>query len=287
VRNHPLLLLPLFFLPLSILGLAGCGLKGDGTGPDDPIDIAGLEFSMLSAVLQGELRGAGQAMMLPGGPPGCLTISPFEDADGDGVPDDADFVYSASECVFTLGNGFGTTSGRAHVVDPGSTTFGFTETLSGLAYTVDVGASEDSPAETRVRTLTGQRVVGGSPGHTTLTQNVQVTYTVTNRPSASASETWQAAFSPAQGASVAFGIGTRLPDGGTTITGPMTWTQSGNTVTLALTTTTPIWFDPACESPFPSAGEVHAQVLSGAPAGYVRISWTSCGGQTEVDFIEP
>ncbi len=285
MRNHPLLQIPLFLLPFSILGLAGCGGQSDdGTGPDQ---IGGVEFDMLAAVLQGELSGAGMSMMLPSGPPGCLSVSSVDDSDADGVPDDADFVFAASECTFTFDDGYGTTAGRVRVVDPGTGVFGFSATLNGLAYTIAVDGSGDSPAETRVRSLTGQRTVGGSPGRATLTQNVQLTYTVTNRPSATASETWQAAFNPAQGASVAFGLGARLPDGGTTITGPMTWTQSGNTVTLALTTTTPIWFDPACESPFPSAGEVHAQVVSGGPAGYVRIAWTSCGGQTEVDFIEP
>jgi hypothetical protein len=283
VRNHPLLQAPLFLLSFSILGLAGCGVKDDGAGPD--INIEGLDFSMLAQVLQGELSGAGLAMMLPSGGPGCLTVSSLADADVDGVPDDAEFVFSGSECMFTFDDGYGTTAGRARVVDPGGS-FGFTETLSALAYTIHVDASGPDPAETRVRTLNGQRTVGGSPGQATLTQNVQVTYTVTNKPSASASETWQASFSPAPGASVAFGLSVRLPDGGTTITGPMNWTQSGNTVTLALTTTTPIWFDPACESPFPSAGEVHAQVVSGGPAGYVRIAWTSCGGETEVDFVE-
>jgi len=261
-----------------LLALSGCGGDGDGTGPEDEVD--GLEFSMLANLLRSELSGLSNSLMLPNGGPGCMTVSSFADADGDGIPDEADFVFSASGCLFTLDDGSGTTAGTVHVVDPGAA-FGFSETLSGLSYTMTV----NQPAETRVLTLSGQRQVTGSPSQIRLTQNVQVGVTTTGKPSASATESWDAVFTAAQGSAVTFGVGARLPDGGTVVAGPLTWIQGGNTVSMSLSTTLPIWFDPACESPFPSSGEVHAQVVSGGPSGYVKIRWSECGGEAETDWI--
>ena len=239
---------------------------------------------MVSQVLQGEFSGVGVTLMLPSGGPQCLTATSFDDLDVDGVPDDSDFTFSASGCRFTFDGGSGTTSGAIHILDPGND-FGFSATLNALAYTFNLDANGGDPAETRVRTLNGERSVTGSPTQVTLTQDVDLTYTVTGRPSAQVSETWQAVFTASQGSTVAFGLGMRLPDGETVITGPMSWTQSGATVSLSLETTVPIWFDPGCQSPFPSAGEVHAHVVSGGPNGYVRVRWSSCGGETEVDFV--
>jgi hypothetical protein len=269
----------LFFCGLSVLlALSGCGGDGDGTGPDD--EVNGLEFSMLANLLRSELSGLSNSLMLPGGAPGCMTVSSFADSDADGVPDSSDFVFSASGCLFSFEDGSGTTAGTVHVTDPGAA-FGFSATLSGLSYTMTV----NQPAETRVLTLNGQRQVTGSPSEIRLTQNVQVGATATGKPSASATEAWDAVFTPVQGSMVTFGVGVRLPDGSTVVSGPMTWVQSGNTVSMSLSTTVPIWFDPACESPFPSSGEVHAQVVSGGPDGYVKIRWSECGGEAETDWI--
>jgi hypothetical protein len=281
MRIRPLSRFSVLLLPLPVLWLTCCK-AGDDAGPENPIQ--GLDFSMVSQVLAGEFNGAGLALMLPSGPPGCLSATSWDDGDADGVLDDSDFTFSASGCRFTFDDGWGTTSGAIHILDPGND-FGFSATLNGLAYTISVDANGGDPAETRVRTLHGERSVSGSPSQVTLMQDVDLTYTVTSRPSAQVSETWQAVFTASQGSAVAFGVGARLPDGSTVITGPMSWTQSGATVSLSLETTVPIWFDPGCQSPFPSAGEVHAHVVSGGPNGYVRVRWSSCGGESEVDFV--
>jgi hypothetical protein len=261
-----------------LLAFSGCSGDGDGTGPDDEVD--GLEFSMLANLLRTELSGLSNSLMLPGGAPGCMTVSSFADSDEDGIPDEADFVFSSAGCLFTFDDGSGTTAGTVHVVDPGQT-FGFSESLSGLSYTM----TTNEPAATRVLTLNGERQVTGSPSEIRLTQNVQVGATATGKPSASSTESWDAVFTPTAGSVVTFGVGVRLPDGGTVVTGPMTWIQSGNTVSMSLSTVVPIRFDPACESPFPSSGEVHAQVVSGGPSGYVKIRWSECGGEAETDWI--
>lgn len=284
MRIHPRLRSTASLLLLSLTSLVGCRAKDDGTGPDDNA-VPGIEFDMLAGVLMGELAGVGGAMMLPSGPPGCLTITADEDTDGDGLPQNADFTFSSSGCLFTFDEGSGTTAGSIHVVDAGEA-FGFSATLNGVAYTLSVNAMDGDPAETRVRTLTGSRTIGGSPSGLTMTQDMTLTYTVTNKPNASATESWQAAFTPAQGSSAVFGYGHRLPDGGVVVSGPMSWTQSGATVQLTLETTVPLRFPPSCESPFPSAGEVHVHVVSGGPSGYVRVMWTGCGAETQVDFIE-
>lgn len=286
MRIRPLPQYLSFPLILWIAVLPGCGTKDDSTGIADNLpDVPDIEFDMLAGVLWGELAGVGGAMMLPSGGPGCLSISATDDLDGDGVPEEADFTFSSSGCHFTFDNGWGTTAGSIHVTDPG-VSFGFASTLNGIAYTLSVEAQDDDPAETRVRTLNGTRTVAGSPSQMTLTQNVDVAYTVTNKPSATATETWQAVFTPGQGASVVIGYGKRVPDGGLVVTGPFTWVQNGATVVLSLETTVPLSFPPSCESPFPSAGEVHARVVSGGPAGYVRLAWSGCGMEVQIDFIE-
>lgn len=275
MRLRPVSLL--LFVSLSLVTL-GAKCKSN-TSPDQP--IGNIEFDMLAYVLRSEFSGIGRAMMLPNAPPECLAVSSLDDADTDGVPDDADFVYSATGCSFSIGNGTGTTSGTVHVSDLGNA-FGFQSTLTNVAtiYTLDGGASVENLA------VTGQRQVTGSPTEVTLTQNVQFTLSITTRATATGTETWQAVFTPVQGSEVAFGLGMQLPDGGVVVTGPLTFTQNGTTATLSLSTPTPIRWNSTCGSPFPTSGEVHAQVVSGGPNGYVKVVWSSCGGEAEVDFVE-
>jgi hypothetical protein len=271
------------FFTLGILSLAGCGGGDDGTGP--AISVPGIDFEMLAAVLKSELSGVQASIQLPGGPPGCATATGWQDADGDGIPENADVSFSASGCTFTFDGGSGTTSGSVHVRDPG-TPFGFALTLNGLAYTMNIDAQGSSPAVTRVRTLNGDRTVGGSATQVLVTQHVVLTYAVTGMATATANETWDATFTPVQGSSVTFGFGSQFPDGGVVISGGFGWTQGGNTLWLSLETTVPIRYASGCNSIFPSAGEVHATVQSGGPDGYVRLVWPGCGSDGEVDFIE-
>lgn len=275
MRIRPLSLLLSLSLCLWTLG-AQCG---NNTGPEE--QIGNVEFDMLAYVLRAELGAIDRTMALPNGPPGCLSLSSTDDADTDGVPDDADFVYSETGCSFAIDNGTGTTSGTVHVTDPGNA-FGFTSSLGGLStiFNLNNGASVENLS------MSGQRQVTGSPTELTLAQNVQYTLNITGRPVASGSETWQAVFTPVQGSQVSFGLGMQLPDGGVVVTGPLVYTQNGTTATLSLSTPTPIRWDPACGSPFPTSGEVHGQVLSGGPSGYVKIVWSECAGEAEVDFVE-
>lgn len=279
MRIHPLPLLISLSLPLSTLGMAGCGSK-DSTGPDDVPDVGNIEFDMFAMSLGAELGLLANAVMLPNGPPGCLSVSSLEDADADGVPDDSNFTFSETGCSFAVDAGTGTTVGVVHIVDPG-TAFGFSATLSNLAsvYNLNAGASIESLK------LNGQRQVTGSPTQVTLTQNVQLQYSITGRPTATGSQTWQAVFTPVEGSQIVLGVGFRVW-GSAVVSGPMTFTQSGTTVTLSLSTPTPVQWDPGCESPFPVAGEVRAQVLSGGPSGYVSFVWSSCGGEPDVNFVE-
>lgn len=266
----------LLFVSLSLLTLGGACKSN--TEPEE--QIGNVEFDMLAYAFRSEFAALKQTMMLPDGPPGCLTLSSVDDTDGDGVPDAADFVFSETGCRWDLGDGTGTRSGSVHVTDPGNP-FGFSSTLDNLAtiYELNGGARVENLA------VTGQRQVAGSPAELTLTQNVQFTLSITGQPPATGTESWQAAFTPAQGAAIALGLGMRLPDGGMVVTGPFTFTQNGTTATLSFSTVTPIRWDPTCGSPFPTGGEVRGQVVSGGPKGYVKIVWSSCGGEAAVDFV--
>ncbi len=274
--------LVLVVCPLTIAGLTGCKSgSDDGTGIDVDSEV---EFDMLAGVLRSELSTVAGAFMVPGTGEGCVTLTADPDGDGDGIPDQADFTFSSSGCKYTFDGGWGTSAGAMHVADAGDP-FGFTATLSSMAYTTSVEANADDPAQTRILTLNGERTVGGSATRLTLTQTLTFTYTVTSRPSATGTETWQAVFTADQGSTVAFGYGMRVPDGDTEVSGPFEWTQNGATVRLTLETVDPLRFPTSCQSPFPSSGEVHARVVSGAPAGYVRLAWSSCGGEAQVDWV--
>jgi predicted small secreted protein len=267
-------------LSLAALGLTGCGGSDDGAGPD--ISVQGVDFDMLAAVLKSEFASVQSSIVLPGGAPGCATASGWQDTDGDGVPEEADVTFSASGCLFTFDGGSGTTSGSIHVRDPGAP-FGFAMTLNALAYTMNIDAQGSSPAVTRVMTLNGDRTVQGSSTQVAMTQHVVLTYAVTGKATATANETWSGTFTPAQGSSVTFDA--PLPDGGVVISGSLGWTQGGATIWFSLETTVPIRYAPGCNSFMPSAGEVHATVQSGGPDGYVRVVWSACGADAEVDFI--
>lgn len=261
---------------ILVWGSASCG-SDDGNGPNgDGSDLADL----VASVLTGELGGLSGALVLPSGPPGCVSISSIIDTDGDGVPDNSDFSFSSSGCSFTFEGGSGTSSGTITVTDPGAS-FGFDASLADVSATLNTS----NPTRTTVRTLNGTRTVRGSGSGTTLQQNIEITYTSTGSLPALVVETWGASYTPAAGSSVVLGIGARLPPGSANVTGSVEWNQNGTTLELELVTERPIEWAAGCESPFPSAGEVHANVLSGGPSGYLRIRYTGCGEEVETDFM--
>ena len=217
------------------------------------------------------------------GQPPCATPSSTDDSDGDGIPDDASYLFTAPPCEFA---GFrGSTLdmvGQIRIQDPNPTAagFDFLATLSALrfTYTPASGAAVYSVTRNGTRTLTG------SANELQLATDLQVVRTFTGQSDASVEQNWTVTFTP----ETPLVINQPLTSGNLDVEGTLNWTRGTETFDLTVTTETPVHYNVGCsgDSRRIDAGEVRANGTFGEVDGYVRIRWTECGKDPEVRFIE-
>jgi len=275
--------------------LAACGDSNSNSVPGGP---SSEQVGAVGGTTRDEVEASLNALTLPTtieplgagasggvgsvGQPPCATPSSSTDSDGDGIPDDATYLFTAPPCRFT---GFrGSTLdivGQIRIQDPTPTDagFAFLATLTSLrfTYTPSSGASVYSV------TRNGTRALTGSVSGLELVTNLQVARTFPEQSDAAVDQQWTVTFAP----ETPLALNQPLPSGTLDVEGTLNWTRGTENFDLAVTTPTPVHFNATCTgSRRIDAGEVHVNGTFGDVTGYVRIQWSECGKDPEVRFIE-
>ncbi|HEX6105371.1 MAG TPA: hypothetical protein VFZ26_07295 [Gemmatimonadales bacterium] len=272
---------------LLTLGLAlpaaGCG---DSTDPDDTpsplLDIGEMARDEVEAGLDA-LTVPGSLAPLGTGGPSCAAASATTDTDGDGVPDDATFTFTAPPCRFEGIRGATLdVVGQLRVQDPVPATagFGYEATLTALRFTLTAD-DEGDPAYSVTRN--GFRSLGGSTAGLQLVTDMQVVRTFAGQPDGAIEEQWTFAFAPES----PLQINQPLPSGSLDISGTLGWTRGAESLDLTVTTPAPLHYNQACGA-VPQRideGELHAEGIFDGSPGYVRVRWTECGRDPEIRFV--
>jgi hypothetical protein len=275
-------------LPLAALllaALAGCS-DSAGTSSDPHPELTG----SVGAVTRDEADAALSALTLPtlltpigaGTGPACVTPSSTTDADGDGIPDDATWLFTAPPCRFSYRGGTLDVVGGLRIQDPvpAAAGFGYAATLTGLRASFTTGG--DNPTTYSV-TRNGTRSLSGTVSSLQLTADLQVIRTFTGLPDAAIDESWTVQFtaeSPLQ-------INQPLASGTLDVSGTLGWTRGAESIDLTITTPTPLHYNAGCTANTRriDAGELHAAGTFEGTPGYVRVTWTACGRDPDVRFV--
>src|SRR5258708_744218 len=129
--------IPLAYLAtvLTALTIGACKSSTDCCSPFADSQLTGdvgltardeVESSLNALTLPSTLAPVGTAQVNPGTTPACVTPSTPADSDGDGVPDDAIYIFTAPPCRFSGWRG-GTLDivGQLQIQDPAPSAAGF------------------------------------------------------------------------------------------------------------------------------------------------------------------
>ena len=212
---------------------------------------------------------------------GCVNPSSPTDSDGDGVPDDASYIFTAPPCRFTGWRG-GTLDivGTLRVQDPAPSNAGFGHdvTLTSLRTRF---TSADAKTIYDV-TRNGTRSVSGSVAGLLLTAELQVVRTFTGEPDAAIDKQWTVNYTPAG----SLQINAPLPSGSLDIAGTADWTRGTEHYQLTVTTPTPLHYTADCTDTVQriDSGEMHLAGTIEGDDGYVRVRWTACDREPSYSF---
>jgi hypothetical protein len=285
--------LTLLAAALTAVAAVGCNAEiSSGSGPADVItgDLgvslrdeveAGLGALTLGSALDpiGTTQAAGSATSRMAAP--CVSPSAPADNDGDGVPDDATYLFTAPPCRFTGWRG-GTLDivGQFRIQDPtpSSAGFGYEATVTGLRSRF---TSADSKLIYDV-TRNGTRSLSGSTAGLLLTTDLQIIRTFAGHPDAAIDKQWVVNYTPA----APLQINQPLPSGSLDIAGTADWTRGTEHFALIVTTPTPLQYDAGCTETVQriKAGELHAAGTFDGMEGFVRVRWTKCGEEPRFTF---
>jgi hypothetical protein len=269
------------------VALAACG---DSTDPDaDPLpDNAGTAVGLtVRDNVEASLDAFFPARLLqpfstgPADDP-CVTPSSSAETDGDGVPDDATYTFTAPPCRYTGVRGFTLdVVGQLRIVDPAPETPGFGANLSLTDLRFSLSA-EDSDKNYSVR-RNGTMTLTGSPAGLELATDLQVQRSFTGLLDASAEHVWTVGFDP----ETSLQINQPLPSGSVTVSGTVGWTRGQESFDLTITTATPLHYDASCEATGErfDAGELRVSGTFGETPGFVRIVWENCGDDPTIEFV--
>jgi hypothetical protein len=214
----------------------------------------------------------------------CATASPSAaNSDDDIIPDSAVFVFAVPPCTYDgFRDGRIEVTGAVELVDPSPTTTGFDyrSRLGNLAYRYV--SPELKGTYTALRN--GSRTLTGDAARLTLDQNVQTLRNLAEF-TAQVSENWHATFTPVAQGTLA--VDQTLPDGTITIDGTLDWTRDGESFSLTVTTPTPLGYDADCVDTYQriSSGELRGAGTFNGQNGYMRLVWTDCGDEPEIEFV--
>ena len=269
----------------ALLLVSACS---DSTTPSSGTTIPAAEVSDIGAAAGDEVEQsvealtspAAQGYVSPTAPTSCATVDDETDTDSDFAPDEATYTFALPACSFTGFRG-GTLeiTGTIVLSDP-------TPEAPDLAVTAmlnDLKFAFTSPDASRTYTAlrNGTRTLTGNADGASLSNAITVVRSAPNRTDATIVHNLLLTFTPAAGASLAFG--SPLPDGTFTKSGTFTWSRGSVSRTFTVTTVEPLVWDASCTTDRKIAsGEIHATLADG---GYIRTVWTACGEDPTRSFV--
>lgn len=234
------------------------------------IPAFGNGFPLLT--LAGGVASGGRTFSPPASAPDCAEVSDLTDTDGDGVPDDATWTFTAANCTETDIEGNRTVvTGSVVLTDPGLTA-GYDLRLNALTSEYyENGAT--APLLRAV--LTGDWGLRATSDAIQLGQDYGFTLTLQNQ-SVRLTNDLAVNFASAAGDDIAWGV--PLPDGTLSIAGDWQVTASREAYRLTLLTSTPLAYDDACQGIVAGVLDAHGS------GGTVRVTWNGCEDHT-ITFI--
>lgn len=285
--------LTLLAAAVTTFAALGCNAEvSTGAGPANVItsDVgvsfrdeveAGLNALTLGSALDpiGTTQATGRATSIRAAP--CVGPSVVTDSDGDGVPNDATYLFTAPPCRFTGWRG-GTLDvvGQLRIQDPSPSNagFGYEATLTGLR-------SRFTSADNKLIydiTRNGTRSLSGSTAGLLLATELQIIRTFAGHPDAAVDKQWSINYTPA----APLLINQPLPSGSLDIAGTADWTRGNEHYVMVITTPTPLQYDASCAETVQriKAGELRAAGTFEDMDGFVRIRWSKCGEEPRFTF---
>ena len=277
-------------LTLTAFGTVGCGddlSTANSILPDGAVSDIGatardeIEAAVSALTLPSSLDPLGTAQAPTAYSPGCVTPSTPVDADGDGVPDDAIYLFTAPPCRFTGWRG-GTLDivGQLRVQDPapGQAGFGYEGTLTGLR-------TRFTTADNKVIydvTRNGTRVLSGSVSSLLLSADLQVIRTFAGKPDAAIDQQWTLTYTP----ETPLQINTAIPGGTLDLAGTLDWTRGTEHYVLTVTTPSPLHYNGGCTDTVQriDAGVMRLAGTFGEVDGAVVVHWDGCGREPSFGF---
>jgi hypothetical protein len=245
-----------------------------------------VEASLSALTLPGSIDPLGTTQVAPSSgataSPGCVTPSTPLDSDGDGVPDDATYVFVAPPCRFTGFRG-GTLDvvGQLRIQDPfpNQPGFGYEAALTNLR---TLFVSSDNKVFNQVY-RNGTRTLSGSVSSLVLMTELQVTRNFTGKPDAAVDQRWTVTFTPA----TSLQINLPLPSGGLEVEGTLDWTRGiEEHYVLTVSTPSPLHYNAGCTDTVQriDGGEMQLAGTFGDLDGFVRLRWSECGREPSFSF---
>lgn len=250
---------------------------GEAIVSDINVSTAGATTTGASATFD---ASAGAELAGPAlSPPTCtVTRSPSSppNSDGDPVPDSVRISFSG--CVIDFPGESDTLVGTIDDIDPTPTV---TDRAIKRVFS-DYGWVMVRTATGRVRSIlmSGTRMaIRDSSTITQTDSNMTTTFTYANGNAATHDRTWSFLFTADTANTIQ--PDAALPAGTWTVNGNSIWTHGSRTFMLALSTPTPVHFDPACtDEPRFDAGVTRIVVTRAGGTSTVTIQFTGCGQYT-------
>ena len=240
-----------------------------------------VEASLSALTLPSSIEPLGTAQAPTAYAGGCVNPSTPADSDGDGVPDDAVYIFTAPPCRFTGWRG-GTLDvvGQLRIQDPAPTQagFGYEGTLTNLR-------TRFTTADNKVIydvLRNGTRTLSGSISSLVLATDLQVIRTFAGKPDAAIDRQWTATFTP----EVPLQINTALPGGSLDVTGTLDWTRGDEHFVLTISTPTPLHYNDGCLDTVQriDGGMMELSGTYGDQNGTVVVRWSQCGQEPSFTF---
>jgi hypothetical protein len=213
----------------------------------------------------------------------CATASAPGDTDGDGVPDDASYTFTAPPCRFEGVRGFNLdVVGTLRVVDPAAETAGFGAAVDLTNFRFSLTDAEDADRNySFIRN--GQLTLSGNTTGLELDSELQILRTFTGLSDAAVEIAWTMDFTP----ETTLQINQPLPSGSATVAGTVSWSRGDENFALTVTTVTPLHYDSACDQAGQrfDDGELSVSGTFGETPGAVRIDWSNCGEDPDISFV--